>query len=55
MAGFRHYKSGQEGLQMGQLKAFQIGSREITNRGKNFKSRQGLQIGAELARLLNCF
>ena len=38
--GFRDYKSGQGGLQMGAAEAFQIGARGITNRGRDFKSRQ---------------
>ena len=53
MAGFRHYKSGQEGLQMGQLKGFQIGARRlkletgISNRVKrDYKPGQEFQIAA---------
>ena len=50
--GFRDYKSGQKKHKLGQgfqieAKRFEIGA-EITNRGnKDFKSGQGLQIGAE--------
>ena len=45
-AGFRDYKSRQEGFQIG-AKRLQIGT-GISNRGKrDFKSGQGLQIGAE--------
>ena len=45
-AGFRDYKSRQDGLQIG-AKRFQIGV-EITSQCKrDFKSGQGLQIGAK--------
>ena len=29
------------------VKIFQIGAKEISNRGRDYKSGQGLQIGAE--------
>ena len=47
-AGFRDYKSGQEGLKIGAALEMSNRGKEITNRGKrNFKSGQGLQISAE--------
>ena len=60
-AGFRDFKSGNEGLQIGEAfgisnrgKKFQIGAKrfqngvQITNRGKkHFKLGQGLQVGEE--------
>ena len=51
-AGFRDYKSGQEGLQIGTALGISNRGKEITNRGKrDFKSGQGLQIGAEQLQL----
>ena len=51
--GFRDYKSGQEGLQIGAALGISNRGKKITNRGRNFKSgqrdlksRQILQIGA---------
>ena len=59
-AGFRDYKLGQEGLQIGvalrisiEAKRLQIGAglsnraKEVSNRSRDYKSGQGLQIGAE--------
>ena len=51
---FRDYKSGQEGLQIGAALGISNRGKEITNRGRNFKSGQrdfesgqeGFQIGA---------
>ena len=59
--GFRDYKSGQKRLQIGEVygfqievkrlqigaKRFQIGAREISNRSRDLKSGQGLQIDPE--------
>ena len=45
-AGFRDYKLGQEGLQIGAPLGISNRSKKITNRGKDFKSGQRLQIGA---------
>ena len=51
-AGFRDYKSGQEGLQIGAALGISNRGKETTNRGRrDFKSGQGLQIGAEQLQL----
>ena len=51
-AGFRDYKSGQEGLQIGTALGISNRGKEITKRGKrDFKSGQGLQIGSEQLQL----
>ena len=47
-AGFRNYKSGQEGLQIG----ISNWDKKISNRGKrDYKPGQGLQIGAEQSKV----
>ena len=51
---FRDYKSGQEGLQIGEASRVSNLGKEITNRGWNFKSeQQGFQIGAEQSLFFN--
>ena len=44
-AGFRDYKSGQEGLQIGAALEISNRGKKSTNRGRDFKSGQRLQIG----------
>ena len=46
-AGFRDYRSEQEGLQIGAALGISSRGKEITNWDRDFKSGQGLQIGAE--------
>ena len=53
-AGFKYYKSGKEGLQIGAALGVSNRDKKITNRGRVFKSRgryfksgQRLQMGAE--------
>ena len=47
-AGFRNYKSGQEGLQIG----ISNWDKKISNRGKrDYKPGQGLQIGPEQSKI----
>ena len=49
-AGFRDYKSGQEGLQIGATLGVSNQDKKITNRGKkDFKLAEELQIGVEPA------
>ena len=45
--GFRDYKSGQEGLQIGTALRISNRGKKVTNRSVDSKSGQGLQIGAE--------
>ena len=46
-AGFGDYKLGQEGLQIGASLGISNRGKKITSRGRDYKSGQGLQIGAE--------
>ena len=39
-AGFRDYKSGQEGLQIGAVLGISNWGKEISNRGRDYKSVQ---------------
>ena len=44
--GFRDYESGKEGLQIGAVLRFSNRGKKFTNRARDFKSGQRLQIGA---------
>ena len=46
-SGFRDSKSGKKGLQIGTVLGISNQGEEITNRGRDYKSEQELQIGAE--------
>ena len=46
-AAFRDYQSGQKGLQIGAGSEITKRGKRITNRGRNCKSGQELQIGVE--------
>ena len=46
-AGFRNYKSGQEELQIGAALGISNRGKDISNWGRDYKSGQELQTGAE--------
>ena len=52
-AGFRYYKLGQEILQIGATLGISNWSKKITIWCSNFKSWQGLHIGAEQTSVVN--